>query len=461
MPQNRYTVELDGKRYVLEGDSPPTEDDVRALAGSAPPEPSKTREENIAAQSGVLDKVSISPEGHVGTDVLSNAYDATVGGMVAGAKGLAKGLIRSPYDLAKNVAGLATALPGAVRGIDDALLHPVRTAGNVVNAVKQLPGMAANAVSGALQTAGADPEAFGEGIGSGLGQMGLTAGAGPLAEAAGGFAAGPGRTMATYAAKGLEAVGSPHVQTGATIVGAHQLLGGDPKGLATLAVPAGLGALGRKLTKGLAASPNAGGRLVKVPMRPLESMLNEARALPPEAALLAKGELPPSPTLTPTGRPSITPAAQAEMAANPLAQTGRAAGQLDHITQAIQDQRTPLSPLEQQGVRAAAPAEAPAALSAQPPASPLEAAAMGRLEKVPVSSVRPSKSSGSQGAGSQPSATPGLTVNDMSVIGINPSVRLTKLTPEMADAIDIARAQRHESYAQTARELRKQMADLK
>ena len=81
--------------------------------------------------------------------------------------------------------------------------------------------------------------------------------------------------------------------------------------------------------------------------------------------------------------------------------------------------------------------------------------------KIPISSVRPSKSAGSQGPGSQPSATPGLTVNDMSVIGINPSVRLTKLTPEMADAIDTARAQRHESYAQTARELRKQMADTK
>ena len=71
--------------------------------------------------------------------------------------------------------------------------------------------------------------------------------------------------------------------------------------------------------------------------------------------------------------------------------------------------------------------------------------------KVPVAQVPKSRSSGAQGGGSTVSGTPGLTVNDMQTLGLNPEIRLSALTQDAIDKILDARKARGLAYREEAR----------
>jgi len=79
--------------------------------------------------------------------------------------------------------------------------------------------------------------------------------------------------------------------------------------------------------------------------------------------------------------------------------------------------------------------------------SPLESQALGMKAKV-GDVVPPTRTSGAGGAGSEMSATPGLTVNDMMAIGMNPKVTIKTLTPEAAKTILDARKARGATYSE-------------
>lgn len=99
--------------------------------------------------------------------------------------------------------------------------------------------------------------------------------------------------------------------------------------------------------------------------------------------------------------------------------------------------------------------------------SPLERQAMQQnvpdvqpsLKRPVEEVIPPSKSSGSQGQGSEPSATPGLTRNDVETIGLNPNNRIKTITSDMVKKIIDARKTRGASYSETYY-LEKKLRDL-
>ena len=97
------------------------------------------------------------------------------------------------------------------------------------------------------------------------------------------------------------------------------------------------------------------------------------------------------------------------------------------------------------------PTEAPSSLMDQLHASLADRQAqLARPGKVSIADVPPSRSRGVQGAGSAPSATPGLTRNDLESVGLNPDVKVTALSPDLRDKILASRKSRGASYAEQA-----------
>lgn len=81
--------------------------------------------------------------------------------------------------------------------------------------------------------------------------------------------------------------------------------------------------------------------------------------------------------------------------------------------------------------------------------TPIETQEMLRSPKFSVASqVPPSRSSGAQGVGSEMSATPGLTRNDVMSLGMNPDIPIRKLTALAANSILEARKLRKASYGE-------------
>jgi hypothetical protein len=113
MPQNIYTVEIDGKQYVLEGDHPPTEAEARAAIGSAPAEKSGPDWDYAPTLGGMV--------GGIGGLLLGGPMGAVAGATAGGAiGGAAKTYMQSPDSETR---GADTAIGGAVEGIKQGALE--------------------------------------------------------------------------------------------------------------------------------------------------------------------------------------------------------------------------------------------------------------------------------------------------------------------------------------------------
>jgi hypothetical protein len=192
MPQQVYTVELDGKQYDIEGDRPPTEAEARQVVQSfqAP------EAEQVVPPSDIT---SIDPDEP--DTMIGGWLKGLTEGVAGGAKGYVKGLARSPIDLVQGVAGLVR--------------HPVES-------IKSLPGALAS-IPDAMQRSAVDPEGWGKSVGSLAGQQMLTAGL-PKAVPPVGRATG----------RALQTVGEHAFPW--QLAAAHQMMGGNIPGSIGLAV---------------------------------------------------------------------------------------------------------------------------------------------------------------------------------------------------------------------------------
>lgn len=154
MPQQVYTVEIDGQDIEIEGDRPPTEAEARqALQAyqTAGPQP--------------------LPEGE--PDTYMGGFMKGLGeGVEGGARGFVEGVKNSPVDLVRSTLGLVTT-------------NPVDTIKNFFTGLGDIPE--------AVADAGRDPQGWGEKVGSVAGQTALTGGIAKGVSAAPGAAKAVGR----------------------------------------------------------------------------------------------------------------------------------------------------------------------------------------------------------------------------------------------------------------------------
>ena len=193
------------------------------------------------------------------------------------------------------------------------------------------------------------------------------------------------------------------------------------------------------------------------PGEPLAPAAKAPLGLPEHAA--DTFDMPASSRPVPKGLPEPAPAAiEGELVDGPHAPIAAGASPLGapprldparsvQMPMSARPQPKLLGPMAEQAMSPVTPDVVPQSIE-----SPIEAQAMGRTStsKMPIEQVPASKSSGSRGGGSQMSATPGLTINDMQAVGLNPKVKVTSITPDVAQQILTARRQRGMSYAEDA-----------
>lgn len=201
-------------------------------------------EENIGAViQAMTAKSTVTPVAADEPDTYLGGFVKGMGeGMVGGAKGFAKGLVpgvanavvetvKSPVHLAQAVAG------GGYRLYKD----PLGTLRDSASAAAALPGKVKDTVTAGLDKAATDPEAFGSDVANmtAAAETGILAGrAIPLAPKP--MARGVGRALEKAGTKG---------EWPMQVAASHQVLSGNPAGLAVMAIPSGLRKVGRGLQK--------------------------------------------------------------------------------------------------------------------------------------------------------------------------------------------------------------------
>lgn len=492
MPQNIYTVEVDGHDYEIEGDRPPTEAEARAAIQAFQSEQSHTtrpteaeRQANMAKQAGINTDPDVAF-----ADSLMDTAGRTVRGAVRGAASILDP--RTYIETARTVA--------------DAMNTPMDAGARsrTLDRAKAFAGMVRNVASG-------DPDAGGEMIGQLASGLAVPRIAPKMPNAM-------VRTGEVMESVGQSPLARRAATVGGTVMGIEH---GAPEGVALALTPQAVELGGRALQRGGKALGGTGRTpaIMQGPMAPrlirtpaptaadsMSSMLDDLRTAPAEDVTRSV-ELQPSPTLTPEGRPSITPDQQSAMSVNPhMKQPGtftgkpksayapspqpvvpspNAGGRLmsgqpristeDALASAVSDANTParepvnvepppvdslsrigrsLTGEEIEGLQRKPVESAPNSLDVDIAKSELQRQLEASLDAAGLKSTRElpkSKSSGFQGRGSEPSATSGLTRNDVEALGLDPDQPLTHMTADMMEKLLQARQARRSTYAERAR----------
>jgi hypothetical protein len=356
----------------------------------------------------------------------------------------AKQTIRLPYTLTK--AGVDT-----VKGAYNFSQDPAGTTHDAVGAMSTIPGKIRDGVSAAIDKGVRDPEGYGGDMGSLYG----TAVAGMGAAKAVPLLPKP---IARTVGAAVEKVGNK-AALASQIVGAHQVASGNPMGLVSIGLPVVLSKSGQKLQE-FGADPEAeaaamlersGARNIDTgpvkdlgirlappaPGGPITSQrVPYGHGEPPpitnadridgafNAARLPGGEL--ERLVAKADRPVVRPTGKA---ATDLAE-GRTVNTAPPVG--------PKSTLQDLARKNGTGIDQEADLAAQQLAAENERRLTNRNSRVPVSEGIPASKSKSA-----MSATPGLTRNDLSEVGLNPDLNYKNLTPDMLEKIRTNRAARH------------------